>query len=60
MKKTLLGMTILMGLAAPAWATGINDIEIDASTAGSVKTLAIIQDDANLTNQVSATSTPGT
>jgi hypothetical protein len=61
MRQTLLSATILMGLAAPAWATGINnDIEIDATTAGSVTTLAIVQDATNLANQVSSTSTRGT
>ncbi len=52
MKSVLLGATILMGLSAPGWATSLNEIRIDATTAGSVKTLSITQDDANLTNQV--------
>lgn len=52
MRTTLLSAAILMGFAAPAFAQ-INNIRIDASTSGSVKTLAITQDDANLGNQVS-------
>jgi hypothetical protein len=52
MKSVLVGATILMGLAVPAFAQTVNDIWIDASSNGSVKTLAITQDDANPTNQV--------
>jgi hypothetical protein len=59
MKWVLLSATVLMGLSAPAWATSLNDIRIDATTAGSVKSLSITQDDANLANQVSATSGGG-
>jgi hypothetical protein len=59
MKSVFLGATILMGLSVPGWAANLNDIRIDATTAGSVKTLSITQDDANLANQVSATSGGG-
>jgi len=52
MKSVLLGATILMGLAAPAWAAGLNEIRIDATTAGSVQTLSITQDTAHPDNQV--------
>ncbi len=52
MKSVLLGATVLMGLSVPAWASSLNEIRIDATTAGSVKTLSITQDDANLGNQV--------
>jgi hypothetical protein len=60
MKSILLGATVLMGLSSPGWAAALNDIRIDATTAGSVKTLSITQDDAHLANQVSATSGGGT
>jgi hypothetical protein len=56
MKSLLLGATVLMGLSVPAWATSLNDIRIDATTAGSVNTLSITQDDHNLGNQVSGDS----
>lgn len=52
MRSVLLGATVLMGLSAPAWATSLNEIRIDATTAGTIKTLSITQDDANLANQV--------
>jgi hypothetical protein len=52
MKSVLVGATILMGLAVPAFAQAVNDIWIDAASSGSVKTLAITQDAANPTNQV--------
>ncbi len=58
MKSLLLSATILAGLSVPAWA-GINDLEIDAASNGSVGTLSIVQDDTNLGNQVSATSGGG-
>lgn len=59
MKSGPLGATVLIGLSGPGWAANLNDIRIDATTAGSVKTLSITQDDANLANQVSATSGGG-
>jgi hypothetical protein len=52
MKSILLGATVLMGLSVPAWATSLNEIRIDATTAGTIKTLSITQDDVNLANQV--------
>jgi hypothetical protein len=57
MKTYLLGATVLIGLAAPAWATSLNNIRIDAvSNGGAAKTLQITQDDVNLNNQVSGNS----
>jgi len=52
MKSILLGATVLMGLSVPAWATGLNEIRIDATAAGSVQALSVTQDHANLANQV--------
>ena len=53
MKSVLLGATVLIGLSAPAWATSLNEIRIDATgTGNSVNTLSITQDDAHLANQV--------
>jgi hypothetical protein len=55
MKKLLIGTTIIMGLAAPAFAASNNSISIDIgnSTSGTATLLAIVQDDANASNVVS-------
>ena len=59
MKSLLLGATVMMGLSFPSWAAHLNEIRIDATSAGSVKTLSITQDDANVDNQVSGTAGGG-
>jgi hypothetical protein len=58
MKTLLLGTTMLMGLAGPAFAATLNSIAIDNGS-GSVGALAIIQDDGSNTNTVSGDGASG-
>ena len=52
MRKLLLGTGVMMGLAGPVWATGVNTIAIDDGS-GPTTTLSIIQDTTAVGNTVS-------
>ena len=55
MKRILAATTILAAIGSPAFATGYNDLFIDAQTAGSVAVLSVTQDHTGGNNLVNST-----